>query len=284
MAKNCDVCGKKLKLFKSVNVTDGKVCYDCMKQIGIDYLKLPMSLTIEDTLTISEVKDFQTKKQIINVHQRWEDYKNNKMQNKIAEQRNRIAKQDKYEQLKANIKADKPVKKGKVYLDFAKKQIFIDKNLLEDYHLYNFSDFTSYKTIENPTTINKNHSLSHSVIGGLVAGPTGAVIGAFAGNKSYDAVSKMAIILYFKDNNYKQLNYISTATKIDTINYRTEQENMQRFCAHLDKILAYNTTDVSDTLSAPVNTDQLRNLKGLLDDGVITQADFDAKKKQILGL
>lgn len=32
------------------------------------------------------------------------------------------------------------------------------------------------------------------------------------------------------------------------------------------------------------NTDQLRKLKGLLDDGILTQDEFDAKKKQLLGL
>jgi hypothetical protein len=39
--------------------------------------------------------------------------------------------------------------------------------------------------------------------------------------------------------------------------------------------------------SAPAPTDdldQLKKLKGLLDDGILTQDEFDAKKKQILGL
>jgi hypothetical protein len=37
--------------------------------------------------------------------------------------------------------------------------------------------------------------------------------------------------------------------------------------------------------AAPTNDlDQLKTLKGLLDDGILTQEEFDAKKKQILGL
>ena len=32
------------------------------------------------------------------------------------------------------------------------------------------------------------------------------------------------------------------------------------------------------------SADQLRELKNLLDEGVLTQEEFDAKKKQILGL
>lgn len=36
--------------------------------------------------------------------------------------------------------------------------------------------------------------------------------------------------------------------------------------------------------SSSASTDDLRNLKSLLDDGIITQEDYDAKKKEILGL
>ncbi len=49
---------------------------------------------------------------------------------------------------------------------------------------------------------------------------------------------------------------------------------------------AYQAKDAaskSSTLTTKQVTD-LRELKRLLDDGVITQADFDAKKKQILGI
>ena len=39
------------------------------------------------------------------------------------------------------------------------------------------------------------------------------------------------------------------------------------------------------TLAAPVsNADELKKFKELLDEGVITQAEFDAKEKQLLGL
>jgi predicted Zn-dependent peptidase len=41
------------------------------------------------------------------------------------------------------------------------------------------------------------------------------------------------------------------------------------------------------TQSAPAQdnmTTQLKELKGLLDSGIITQEEFDAKKKQILGI
>ncbi|MBC2386370.1 SHOCT domain-containing protein [Listeria booriae] len=41
---------------------------------------------------------------------------------------------------------------------------------------------------------------------------------------------------------------------------------------------------INATQQSSTNTSDLRALKDLLDDGIITQEEFDAKKKQILGL
>lgn len=43
------------------------------------------------------------------------------------------------------------------------------------------------------------------------------------------------------------------------------------------------TSDVS-SISPVSPTDEIRKYKELLDDGIITQDDFDKKKKQLLGI
>lgn len=40
----------------------------------------------------------------------------------------------------------------------------------------------------------------------------------------------------------------------------------------------------TETVATPATTDELKKYKELLEDGVITQEEFDAKKKQLLGL
>lgn len=52
------------------------------------------------------------------------------------------------------------------------------------------------------------------------------------------------------------------------------------FKKHLDELLAAPATTASEATSYS----QLTELKNLLDQGIITQEDFDLKKKQILGL
>ena len=48
--------------------------------------------------------------------------------------------------------------------------------------------------------------------------------------------------------------------------------------------VSMTASDTKPTSNQTIDADELIKLKSLVDDGVITQADFDAKKKQILGL
>ena len=63
-----------------------------------------------------------------------------------------------------------------------------------------------------------------------------------------------------------------------------------KFLPDMIKIIEYiqakiNNSSTNNSISAPVsNVDELKKYKQLLDDGIITQADYDAKKKQLLGL
>ena len=51
-----------------------------------------------------------------------------------------------------------------------------------------------------------------------------------------------------------------------------------------EKIASYKQAKVSTTVPASSSVEELKKFKELLDAGVITQEEFDAKKKQLLGL
>ena len=52
-------------------------------------------------------------------------------------------------------------------------------------------------------------------------------------------------------------------------------------CSHSNNTENTNIENAASTVSS---ADELRKFKGLLDDGIISQEEFDAKKKQLLGL
>ena len=53
---------------------------------------------------------------------------------------------------------------------------------------------------------------------------------------------------------------------------------------HIENKLIINPTETKTAVTTVSEADELMKFKKLLDDGVITQEEFDAKKKQILGL
>lgn len=70
------------------------------------------------------------------------------------------------------------------------------------------------------------------------------------------------------------------ATDVNAICFRKPQyEEAIQFKETLEKAIAD-----SEKSDSGLNMDSLRQLKQLLDEGVITQEDYDKKKKQILGL
>lgn len=77
------------------------------------------------------------------------------------------------------------------------------------------------------------------------------------------------------------------ATDVNAICFRKLQyEEAIRFKEALEKAIADSEKAVVDREKAntDIDMDSLRQLKQLLDEGVITQEDYDKKKNQILGL
>jgi hypothetical protein len=67
-------------------------------------------------------------------------------------------------------------------------------------------------------------------------------------------------------------------------NVFADQKSANNILAQINKIVfAPKTTTAPPTSSVGV-ADEIRQLKSLLDDGILTQDEFDAKKKQLLGL
>ena len=268
----CAICGKKVGWLSSSSLQDGKICDTCGAKIGLD--NSADANIVAKTLTIKDVEKYNTSHTKINIKQAIFDSKTE------------------YEKLLITFKKEGNGHVGKVYMDNKRQQFLIKQTFTEHLDdtpptLYNYSDLESYDPIENGTTIEKKHGLSRTIAGGLIAGPTGAALGAFSGNKAYAAVSKVSVVLYFSGDHRVEAVLLNTDTKTDSGEYHAVKQILLRFCHELDNIIAENNNAANTATSAPTistDTDQLRDLKGLLDDGVITQADFDAKKKQILGL
>lgn len=116
-------------------------------------------------------------------------------------------------------------------------------------------------TQENKTSIASK--AGYGIIGSIALGPVGALAGLLAGGNKTK--------IFF------------TITIADGRQFVVEGkvEDYKKLLKHVNPSLLPPPEIAQSTQSG---ADEIRKYKQLLDDGIITQEEFDAKKKQILGL
>lgn len=129
--------------------------------------------------------------------------------------------------------------------------------------------------VANTTTVSsKKGTIPRAVVGGILAGRTGAVIGAMTA----------------KSHASSQTSECQTAT----VYIKLKGNSTPLFITFLNSDMAHQAHDfLIEAIGAEIESklpveassaDELRKFKSLLDDGIITQEEFDVKKKQLLGL
>lgn len=130
------------------------------------------------------------------------------------------------------------------------------------------------------------YSATGAFIGGLIGGDAGAIIG------SRKPVKQVKTTIETHDTRKTQLRYLRNDGTMDTI----EKDGYAFYDYLLKNIpekdllsLQLKSTSTITNMNMPKKTsdtasraDRLRELKSLLDDGILTQEEFDTEKKKIL--
>ena len=196
-----------------------------------------------------------------------------------------------YQKAVTPFKNDGALKVGRYYFDPKREEIFMDSTLLDhNYKTYKFSDIVSFTPIEDGHNQTKKHGITRAVVGGVIAGGAGAVVGAVTGGKNYDYIDKLGVVITFKNNENIRLMFLNSETKKGGFVANNYYKQFHDVCGVLDGTISKNTQQLQleqqkeITTKNPSSADEIAKFKKLLDDGVITQEEFDAKKKQLLGL
>ena len=161
---------------------------------------------------------------------------------------------------------------------------------------YGFTDLINYEVYENGQSKVKGRA-GAALIGGAFFGLTGLIVGSSMGRQISKECTQLKLIMRINDINQPQI----VITYIDNVgwnknkfSYGMMKENIQEVCSALEYILNAKTLEQSmldsqSKQSIENKQDQslkkkLQELKELLNDGLITQDEFEQKKKQILNL
>lgn len=280
MSKICANCGKKLGfLDQTITTTDkqivGEECYSKVFDGGISAL-----IIWQENHSFADFKSIYDQGEKI-------DLKEVNKQEKAAKKiKNEAAKEKlKVQELadKENIKVHNAARYGSLYFDNVDKKIVQLSSFTKLYSATSYSDIISYTPVDRGHNEKKKHGLLRAATGGALLGPAGAVIGAVTGGKNFGYVDELGVNISLKNGQSISIGFIKETTKQGILTDGAYKE-CNSLCALLDSILAENNNQsaVSNDQTSEDITKQLRKLKSLVDDGILTQDEFDAKKKQIL--
>lgn len=199
-----------------------------------------------------------------------------------ASEKRNLEKKEKKERLQLikNFNADKKIS-DTLHID-TKQRLFKVQGFLNSPNIHSVDDIMTYELIEDGDSISSG-GLGRAAIGGLAFGGAGAVVGAITGgkkNKKLIKILQIKITMNNIDNPVLYIDLISTPIKKGSILYKNAIKTADNIISTLNIIVQSNEIEKErkcDDLS-------LRELKSLLDDGIINQEEFNVKKKKILDI
>lgn len=181
---------------------------------------------------------------------------------------------------------------GKIALfnDDTKYMLLAKQNQLKfnnsHYTVFDYSQIVNFELLEDGNSI-VSGGLGRAIVGGVAFGGVGAIVGGVTGKKKVkDTCTSLQIKLTVKDY-YSPTFYItliSSELKKSNLLYKQNEKLAQDIISKLQIITSDSTENSENTASSNDVTEQIRKFKSLLDDGLISQEEYDLKKKELLGL
>ena len=154
--------------------------------------------------------------------------------------------------------------------------------------IYSFDDIVAFELLEDGNSITKGGT-GRAIAGYLLFGGVGAIVGGSTGKKKTKSTcTRLQIKITVNNINAPAvyINLISGETKTDGFIYKNAYNSAQNILSVLQVICENNKLSCETTHQRTTSSsaDEIMKYKTLLDQGIISQEEFDAKKKQLLGL
>lgn len=147
--------------------------------------------------------------------------------------------------------------------------------------VYNYSDIIDFELLEDGESV-ASGGLGRALVGGALFGGAGAVVGAVTGKKKTKGVcNSLKLIITVNDFNNPTVyvNFIESPTKRDGFVFKEMYQSAQECLSTLQLICDRQKNNSRQIENKTSDADEIKKFKELLDEGIITQEEFDTKKK-----
>ncbi len=153
-----------------------------------------------------------------------------------------------------------------------------------------WEDIIDFQLLEDGNVISRG-GFGGALIGGALFGGAGAIIGHSARSKSVKTAEELAVKIVTRDELLPQvrIDLIHGSVKTDTRIYKRAAEAAQKVLSLLTIVTdSVQKAPITDSMSGDGQTlsaaEEIKRYKELMDEGILTPEEFEAKKKQLLGL
>ena len=249
----CPICGNQVKGIETLKIKDGTLCSNCSKKVDMD-------LSMIKFQSVSDIKEhfqyMEKNEALYKIFKPSMEYKINGMTFQIDEE-------------------------NKLFyyaLQSQKKSPFI----------HSYDEISNYELLEDGDTITKG-GIGSAIIGGALFGGAGAIVGGVTGKKRSKTIMKSLDIKISLKNKYRKQITISFVPSLQeyksgTLLYNTAHSQAEKITSIIDNMVSSCRSDEQVPLASTSNADEILKYKNLMDSGIITQDEFEQKKKQLLNL
>lgn len=191
---------------------------------------------------------------------------------------------------KFNSKMDNFKETAKVgnYISFSDitNEIYVP-NMKSEHRFIKYSDILDFELIEDGETIVTKGGLGRAVAGGVLFGGVGAIVGGVTGKKKSKHTVK-SVKIKITTNDIKDpivfITLLQKETKKDSLIYKNSAKTAQEILSRLKVVTSKDYGTKSEEVGqAKISVaDELIKLKTLLDEGILTQEEFNKQKEKLL--
>ncbi len=153
-----------------------------------------------------------------------------------------------------------------------------------EYKIYNYSDLIDYELSQDGVSAISSRA-NDALVGGVLLGATGAVVGAAKSKDVLEFCSSLYVSLTVNDTTgfRIQIPFITEKVSKSSSEYTYAVERAKEMIALLQ--LIKNANELEQKKSTAVDLTEIaaiKQYKELLDQGIITQEEFEVKRKELL--
>lgn len=183
--------------------------------------------------------------------------------------------------------------KPHIYIDYNKKEWYVpSREARRTPDILSFNDLVNFEYIEDGNVIVKSKGgVGRAIVGGILFGDAGAVVGSNTAKSVEKQTMASAYIRISLKNKYMgecKIELLNAETKKEGFIYKAAKTQAESIISNLERIRSEQEDCggefVAEHVAVTSSADEILKYKQLLDSGIITRQEFDAKKRLLLGL